>query len=146
MFFSTFLGVIAGTFNLQRLQKFVTTLPRGLYAARNNVNEKTRHDFQFACCPSCYSVYPQDECIINLARGQQESKKCSFIKFPSHPQTRFRSPYGTVLMKTIKHLLERHFYILQNMLLRPKFIRMCETWREGASEVGTYSDVYHGQL
>ena len=47
VFFSTFLGVIAGTSNLQRLQKFVTTLPRGLYAARNNVKNGEKQEMFF---------------------------------------------------------------------------------------------------
>ena len=126
----------------------------------NVKNGKTRDDFQkFDCRTSCYSVYPQEECIINLARGQQESMKCSFITFPSHPQTRFRSPCGTVLLKTNKtssgktYIYPRLTYCyrsvvksLQNMLLRPQFFRMCEMWKEGVSEVGTYGDIHHGKL
>ena len=44
--------------------QFVTTLPRGYVES-----SKTR-----ACCPKCYNVYPQEECVVNLASGQQESR------------------------------------------------------------------------
>ena len=95
-----------------------------------------------------------------LPRLQIESKRCSFVKFPSHPQAQHRKPCGVKLMKTVKSrsgngisLYPKRIYCykslissLQDMLKQPDFIRKCEEWRSAELDPDIYSDVYSGSV
>ena len=47
-------------------------------------------------CPSCDLVYEYNDCFQRGSDDQQESKRCSHIDFPNHPQASRRLPCGTL--------------------------------------------------
>ena len=159
VFLRTFFELLAHGFNLPRLQAFATKLPRSIRAARKEVNS-TRDDFQkFVCCPQCHNLYTYKQCIVHLPGNLEESKKCDYVKFPNHPCPQHRTPCGAVLMKKVKsstgkiflypHLVYCYRSIitaLQEMILRPHFMELCESWRQTVAEEGVFRDVYDGQV
>ena len=99
-FFATFLGLIVSTFKVAPLQALVTKLPRSLISARKVIGTTLDNFVKYVCCPQYHSIYHYDECVLN--GKQQDSQKCSYIKFSTHPQSQHRTPCGTVLLKTVK--------------------------------------------
>ena len=97
--------------------------------------------------------------MIKSSSGQLESKKCSFIRFPSHTQRHHRKPCGTPLLKKVKtksrgiSLYPKLVYCyksvtdsLQEMLKRPDFLDKCEFWRTQQRDQDTLTDVYDGKI
>ena len=79
---------------------FIDALPSSIHSARKVAgSERDRFD-RYVCCSGCHSLYSLDECVIRMPDGQLESKKCSYVQFPSHPQCQHRKPCGTLLMKS----------------------------------------------
>ncbi len=122
---------------------FVDAFPSSLYSARKCAGNERDHFDRYVCCPSCHSLYSLNECVVKMSDGQVESKKCSFVRFPSHPQPQHRKACGTPLMKKVKSrtkgvsLYPRLVYCyksvidsLQEMLMRPDFFKKCELWRD----------------
>ena len=85
---------------------------------------------------------------MSLPGGNKESKKCSFVQFPSHPQTQHRQPCNAFLMKKFKSkaknivLYPQRIYCyksvaesLQEMLKQPDFFTKCELWRTSVQEI-----------
>ena len=65
---------------------FTSALPDSLYSARK-ISSSNRDQFnRYVCCPTCHSLYSFQDRVIKLANGQMESKTCSYIRFPTHPQ------------------------------------------------------------
>lgn len=138
---------------------FIDALPSSIHSARKVAgSEKDRFD-RYVCCSGCHSLYSLDECVIRMPDGQLESKKCSYVQFPSHPQCQHRKPCGTLLMKKVRSrpkgvsLYPRLVYCyksviesLQEMLKRPDFMKKCELWRDRQVHPGVYSDVYDGTV
>ena len=159
VFLATFIALLAHSFNLPRLQAFAAKLPRGIHSARNHVSS-TRNEFQiYVCCPECHQIYDYKQCIVHLPGGQQESKKCDYIKFPSHPLPHYRKACGAVLMKAVRTSTGRMFLYprlvycyrsvissLQEMILRPNFMAMCESWRENKAKENVFRDIHDGQV
>lgn len=138
---------------------FIDALPSSIHSARKVAgSERDRFD-RYVCCSGCHSLYSLDECVIRMPDGQLESKKCSYVQFPSHPQCQHRKPCGTLLMKKVRSrpkgvsLYPRLVYCyksviesLQEMLKRPDFMKKCELWRDRQVHPGVYSDVYDGTV
>lgn len=83
-FFAAYLTLIANTIKVPKLLHLSSKLPCSVKSARKLIHN-TRDNFKkYVCCPTCHSLY-NEECILNLNRTK-ESKRCPFIKFPSHPQ------------------------------------------------------------
>lgn len=138
---------------------FVDALPSSIYSARKMAgSERDRFD-RYVCCPGCHSLYSLDECVVRMPGGHLESKRCSYIQFPLHPQRQHRKACGTLVMKKVKRtskgasLYPKLVYCyksvidsLQDMLKRPDFFRKCELWRDRQVHPGVYSDVYDGAV
>ena len=54
----------------------------------------------YVLCPKCNLVYNYDNCI-ETNFGRKQSKKCTFVNFPRHPQRRQRDPCNTTLLTEI---------------------------------------------
>lgn len=111
------------------------------------------------CCKSCCSIYPIKECKVKLSNGQFESKKCTFIRFPGHPQLWRRKPCGSTLLKLVKNssgtinLCPSQVYCykslvssLRELLSRSDFFEQCEHWRNRKTKPNTLSDIYDGSV
>lgn len=155
-FISIFLKSLAKLSSIPK--SFVQSLPTSIYTARKvSGNERDKFE-RFVVCPECHSLYKLNECIVKTSSGQTESKTCTFVQFPSHPQPQHRKPCGTLLLKKIKSrngdatsFYPKRVYCyksliasLQNMLWQPDFTKKCEEWRKKDQTPGVYSDVYSG--
>ena len=143
-------------------QSFISNVPFNIRAARKLGENGSIHlEFEkFVCCPNCNSLYAWDECIIKQHNGQIESKCCSFVRFSNHPRLQHRKVCNTMLMKKVKTsnativLYPRRIYCyksivdsLQEMLLRPDFLKKCEQWRSShCNEPNVYNDIYDGKI
>ena len=149
-FFQMFLSLIANGFNLPPLGVFASKLPKQVQKVRGIL--QSRRD-NFVCCSTCHEIYDINECI------QMQTKTCSFVRFPNHPQECYRVPCGTLLKKTVKtsgnklklvpHLVYCYRSIiqsLQEMILRPRFVEHCEVWRKRNVPPGMLNDVYDGEV
>lgn len=91
-----FLAVITGhALLLQIAQAF----PKTMHTIR--IASKKDDYVEYVVCSKCCSLYRLSECIIDN-RGQQESKRCTFVEFPNHPHEYRRNPCNEILMKRVK--------------------------------------------
>ena len=152
----------AFTFDYRTPQPLVLKLPCSVQDARKLIGSNHSSLQKFACCPSCHSIYKQEDCILEDSSGEKVSRKCNFRKFPNdpqhHPQPQHRCTCDTLMMKKVKlpsgrvvlrpHLIYCYKSIiesLQEMLKREGFQEKCELWRKRNSE-GLFEDVYDGQV
>lgn len=101
-FIATFLTLLVSVFGLRPLQEFVQQLPRTVRIARRYLGENFDDFVKFVCCPKCHCVYSLENCKIVLPNKTVVSGRCSYIKFPDHPQPARRRPCNTLLMKTVR--------------------------------------------
>ena len=141
-------------------ESFMQSLPCSIYTARQMSGGERDQFERYVSCPNCHTLYTLSECTTETSGGQIESKRCSFVKFPSHPQTQHRQPCGVKLMKEVKSkdsggisLYPKRVYCykslissLQDMLKQPDFIRKCEEWRSTELDPDVYCDVYSGSI
>ena len=113
---------------------------------------------RFVVCPKCYKLYHYGECIIKSG-SHKSSSKCNHISFPNHPQQQHRRPCGQHLLKTIQLLTSGQKVLypfkvycykslrssLQEMLLRPDFLKSCQQWKNRDCS-GLLCDVYDGRI
>ena len=158
-FLATLMRILASTFHISPLKDFASHMPKTVRAARTFLGRSQDQFTKWACCPSCSALYQLDKCTVQLPDGTKSSRKCSHIRFPNHPQARFRRPCGTVLMKTVRtssgttYLYPRQMYcynslieFLKRRLLQPGFIDRCEAWRNRTAQEGVLGDVFDGQV
>ena len=154
-FFSMFLKTLASTFT-GIPTSFTKKLPFNLHSARKAIDTKNVGFERYISCTTCRSIYNWDECTVRLQSGELQSKRCSFILFPNHPQVQHQKPCDTVLMKTMKCsggktvLYPRMIFTyksilesLQEMLDRPGFSEKCELCPH-QDEI--YTDIYDGDI
>ena len=67
-------------FNFQIAKSF----PRTLYKFNRLFSFDKSFDRKYTLCTKCYSLYDPDKCTVKYW-GQNESAKCTFIKFPKLP-------------------------------------------------------------
>lgn len=88
-----------------------------------------------------------------------ESERCSYVKFPNHPQRARRRPCNTLLMKTVRtssgttSLYPQQMYCfksiiesLKEMIKRPGFVEKCEAWRSREVANDVLEDIYDGKV
>lgn len=83
-------------------ESFVSNAPHNIHAARKVLGDGRDCFQKYICCPTWHAIYPWTDCVVRLPNVQVESKKCSYIQFPNHPQLHHRNACGTTLMKSIK--------------------------------------------
>ena len=133
-FIATFLTLLVSVFGLRPLQEFVQHLPRTVRIARRYLGGNFDNFIKFVSCPKCHCVYPLEDCKVVLPNRMVVSGRCSYIKFPNHPQPA-RRPCNTLLMKTVRtssgttSLYPQQMYCfrsiiesLKEMIKRPGFI------------------------
>ena len=110
-------------------------------------------------CPVCFSIYEHDSMIETDDLGKEIPKKCSYIRFPNHPQMNRRIECGGSLFKTVKlqggkrKLRARYEYAyqplkqsLQKLLNCKGFAEKLEYWRKRSTVPGWKSDIYDGNV
>ena len=133
-------------------------MPPSLYMFFRHIGCSTVKYEKYVICIKCFKLYNADDCITRI-QGIPESKHCSNILFPNHPQRHHRKPCGQLLMmkystasgKTLLYPLKTYCYLpvqrsLQLLVTRKLFMENCELWRKRESFDGIYSDIYDGRI
>ena len=147
---------VLGKFS-QFVAKLALAFPSSIYMLRKTTKDCSQFT-NFVVCQKCHRLYCFNDCIA-ISEGQQVSKKCSFVLFPKHPHDKQRAACGCILLKTvilpsgqrIMYPLKVYPYkslhsSLQQLLLRPNFIDLCQRWQSRSPVVGYKSNVYDGKL
>ena len=141
-FIATFLGIVGRVLSFSPLIDLANSLPTTVRAARKMLGKIQDTFHKWVCCPACSHLYALDECSIRSTNGEVVSRECSFVRFPDHPQARFRKKCGMLLMKTVRtsagttYLYPRQIYCYKSVIqfLKEKmqqagFYEQCEIWR-----------------
>lgn len=158
-FIATFLAFLLRMFGASMLQGIVQQLPKTVYLARKYLGVHKDRFIKYASCPRCHSIYSIESCKVVLPNGSPMSSKCSHVEFPNHPQRVRRSPCNSVLLKTVRtscgtsSLYPRQMYCyksvtesLQELILRPGFVEICENWRTRNIANDMITDIYDGKV
>lgn len=158
-FLPIFMLTLSTILGIHTLREFALQLPKSTIAGRRVLGTDVDGFTRWACCQSCSSIYPADECKLKLPNGQFVSKKCSFVRFPNHPQLWRRKTCGCSLLKTAKtsagttilRPVQVYCYrsivsSLKEFLQRSDFFNQCERWRSRSTEPDTLYDVYDGSM
>ena len=81
--------------------KMCQNIPQSLQILRRRFSNRMSTTKEFVVCPKCFTLYNHDDCIVSCG-GMSESRKCSYVEYPNHPQRCKRAPCNTPLMKRIK--------------------------------------------
>ena len=95
-----FLTLIGDRLSLPGFDCLLSHFPSSLFLAKKKSGVHSNTSKKYVCCTSCSSIYPSESCS-KIVDGKKESKLCSFVRFLNHPQPKFRSQCGEVLMKSI---------------------------------------------
>ena len=157
LFLNHFFTIVATLTFSNGLSDFAQSIPRDIKLLQKIFGINRSQFIQYVVCPKCHSIYNFDSCIITEG-NRKESKCCQHISFPNHPQLARCSKCSKPLMKTVRRKNQinlRPFQIfcyrslkraLQDMLLRSKFINMCEKWRCRNIPHGILADIYDGRV
>lgn len=95
-----FLTLIGDKLSFPGFDCLLSHFPSSLFLAKKKSGAHSNTSKKYVCCTSCSSIYPSESCS-KIVDGKKEGKLCSFVRFPNHPQSKFRSQCGEVLMKSI---------------------------------------------
>ena len=97
-FLSCMLSTLINLF--PRLEIITGYLPTSLYLFHKALDSKNEF-IKYAVCIKCYKLYLVDDCV-EMYQGELQSKLCTNILFPNHPQAARRRPCAqSLLMKVI---------------------------------------------
>ena len=158
-FFAVVLHLVLKLTLSKKLKSFAESLPRSIAAAKKLIGCSTDFFIKYASCPACDSIYPIEMCKVVLHDKSVRSLRCSYVRFPNHPQARMRAPCNTDLMKTVKtshgttSLYPRRLFcyqsligLMRNFIKRPGFVEKCELWRTLKSDDDILKDIYDGKV
>lgn len=135
-----------------------TLAPATLYMFHKKLTmDKVSYE-KYVVCIKCHTLYILEDCVT-VYRGQKETKKCSFVKHPDHPNKRYRkaceqellltvnSPSGKRLLFPFKVYCYRKLEnSITELLSRKNFEIDCESWRERKIPDNVMEDVYDGEV
>ena len=156
-FLKYFLGLLAIDCNSQHLRELSKEVPETVRRAVKLLGLNDEEVIEYVVCPKCHSVYEYEDCVITHRNGKKESKLCSYVKYPLHPQLSRRKQCHTILLKSapknrlVPFLTYSYHPIslsLQRLAARPGFLSLCEKWRQRESTipVGYYGDIFDGAV
>ena len=100
-FFKYLLISICTLFSLQTLREI--NIPQSIYGCRSIAGIPHNSFEIFPVCPACHMLFESDvKKLIVGTLSNRASIKCNFVRFPQHPQERFRRPCGTDLLTRVK--------------------------------------------
>lgn len=155
-FLCMFLGLLANILGVTAFKTITDMLPTSVTSGKKLLETSKDNFEKFVCCPDCSSI---ENSLERLPNGKSTSKTCTFVRFPQHPQQRYRKPCGSPLLKPVKtstgsaFLYPRRLYCykslvdsIQQMLLHLDFLRSCEKWRKRSVPVNCMEDIYDGHM
>ena len=134
-------------------------MPSSIYMLHKSLKLENKEFESYVVCPACFSLYLYDNCFEIDSLGEKIPKRCSYVKFPNHPQSNTQLPCNSPLLKKV-HLSggktvykSKYIYAyqplkksLQRLLMRQGFTEKLEHWRNRESVPGMMCDVYDGQV
>ena len=145
-----FLRVLFQVLGINSLARFI---PSSSYSIGKSLGHST-YFIKYVVCPKCHRLYRYSECV-SAAGHIQCSKTCSHVKYPYHPQRRFRKECGHKLLyfssgRQILYPMKAFPYrslslSLQQLLLRPGFAEQCQMWKSRAQS-DYQENVYDGGI
>ena len=146
--FNSLLKCVATVLGYDILRRFTDILPKSLYTAWKTLKLE-RDDFdQYAVCPKCHAIYPYHDVVV----VQGDIKKCSFVRWPMHPQRSKRKPCHTQLVKGRSSTPKRVYCVrpassyLEALIKQSDFVDRCNLWRLRRVRENVLADVYDGKL
>lgn len=82
------------------MDKIKKLFPTSLYTAKQMMNLENNSFTKYVSCSECFQIYKPEDCFT-VNGGKKEGVSCSHIKYPNHPQARYREKCNTPLMKTV---------------------------------------------
>lgn len=73
----------------QLLSALTVALPKSCIQCRSILKISDKTFKKYVSCVKCCSIYSMEECVEKDLRGKQVSKRCPYIRFPTHPQTQY---------------------------------------------------------
>ena len=67
------------------LEQLLKTFPKSVQCIRSILKNSNSGITEYVVCPRCNSLYNYESCVV-LVGLREESRKCSYIEFPNHPQ------------------------------------------------------------
>lgn len=133
------------------LRNAAKRFPKSIFT-RNRFLSKhgAQHVYKYVVCSSCHSLHNYQDCYEK--RGSSLLvKKCSQVIFSKLCATdllkRIISKSGAVKLYPIKtYCYSSLISNLQQLLLRPGFVDLCESTRNFVSDTNIFSDVYQGNI
>ena len=154
-----FLKTVQLIVNSADLQSFIDNFPGTIYKSKRAIGIDQDDFIKYVCCPQCNSIYKYQNAVYTDKDNIMRSKSCSFIPFPNHPQERFRSPCGAIMMKSVCSIDGKSNYLyplkvytyqklkisLERLINRPDILDNLK--KKINNTDGAYmSDIYHGSL
>ena len=138
------------------ISSLVSSIPSSVHSL-GKTSRQSINFTKFVVCPKCHHLYKFDDCII-YRESIQDSKTCTFIRFPHHSQIKRRGECGHLLLKKVHFSSGRQILYpfkvfpyktlsssLQQLLLRQGFAEACRHWKL-RSDFGQLMDIYDGRV
>lgn len=133
-------------------------LPSSLYLLWKLMEFDQDNFVKYVTCPACNTLYTIKESVITTA-GQTKSLKCTFVRFPNHPQKWRRKPCGEMLMKKVtlqsgkEVFYPRKIFCYKNVIQSLKCLldqgdlqELSEHWRKRSIPEGFLTDITDGRI
>ena len=159
-FLNKFLTTLANHIGSEKLSQQLKKFPSTYDSMLNflGLNRNSHAYTVYVLCPKCNLVYNKDDCIENVC-GQEQSRKCVYVRFPKHPHKRLREPCHTSLLKenlkadNTVSLVPRKVYpycslreSIQRIASQRNFLQKCEHWRRRSVPPDVMGDIYDGDI
>ena len=86
-FLRYFISFIGKAFQSRAVEEMGDGIPLTLATVHRLLDLDKSSFISFVVCPSCDSIYEYSDCIQLGSDGKQESKLCTHVGFPNHPQS-----------------------------------------------------------
>lgn len=154
--FISALVIWLSTFMDSQLVPFLKDMiPSNMYFLRKKCRQDSKMKM-YVVCPKCCALYEMKDCF-EKRKGDFDSATCSNVEYPNHTQPMRRIRCNALLMKKVKcrskyKLKPRKIYLynslkssIEKLINRPKFLKMCEHWRNRQNDANMYADIIYGR-
>lgn len=150
---------IGELFGCGPLKQFASLIPCTVQTLEKLANVHQQSYKTFVMCQKCSCIYEWEEAYTENAMGARQTKHCSYIHYPRHPQVRFRTPCGEPLLHEVllskgKRALRpfKQLYYqsaidsLKQLVKQPGILQQLNAWRTRSVGQGILNDVYDGKI
>lgn len=145
-FSTAFLHLVGRFLKVRALIDLARMIPRSYDSYRKILDIEDMDFVQYAVCPKCHSIYPKDDVV------SRRISKCTFRKWPDHPQIRRRRPCNAQLHRGQSRIPKRVYCFrsistyLKHFVNQSDFITRCNAWRQRTLRENYIADIYDGTL